>query len=208
MRKVLSTFALISLISASAASADVLVSNLAGTTTSNFGSSEFFGQSFTSGSDEHGYTLDTICLLGNNGASHVGNGTLYLYSQAFTGTASNLGTGTGYLATSTYTATGDAGWDFTGIILDPNATYYFYVQPAASFDVGRTSSNNYSGGTYYYAYASSATFSDPTSGTIDLNFSVNGTVVPEPSTMAGFAGLAALGFVALKRRKLQTRAVL
>ena len=198
---IFATCALFSFLSGSAANADTLISNAAGTDTSNFKNSDYFGQSFTTGANEAGYELDSIFLTGSGGAFHVGSGTLYLYSQAFTSTASNLGLGTGFLGSSTYTPTGDAGWNFTGITLDPNAMYYFYVHPDSTFDVARTTGNQYSGGNYYYAYASSATFSDPTSGSVDLAFSVNGGAIPEPATAAGIAGVAAIALAAMKRRK-------
>jgi hypothetical protein len=190
------------LLVANAARADTLASSSAGTNYSTIDVDRYVGQSFTTGSNSLGYLLESICLTGYNGASgasNAGNGTLYLFSSAYTGLASNLASGSNLVATVTFNST-DSVWDFSSVTLAADTTYYFYIDNASSFDMYFSSSNSYSGGVYYNCNSSDSSFSIP-STSLDLNFVVTGTAVPEPAAVAGFAGLAALGFAAMKRRK-------
>jgi len=202
----------ICLLAANVARADTLVSN----TTYGY-DSEFWwdsiGQSFTTGSSSSGYSVSSIALL--FGVDHLYNGAkMYLYSSAYTDTVGNLGTGTDFIASA---ATSDGTtWSFSNVTLNPNATYYFYVTCLQSDCAAANGSGylywdyyldynsyNYTGGQSYFASGDNgtgATFSVWNSA-CDFLFTVTGTVVPEPAAVAGFAGLAALGFAAMKRRR-------
>jgi hypothetical protein len=190
---------LASLMACGAANADDL---LTGNTSIEFGTNvvdgRYIGQSFTTSSNVDGYTLGTIYLLDYLGTSRVGNGTLYLYSSLFTDNVSNLASGSGLLATVTYDSTNSC-WVFSGVTLSANTTYYFYLDSTSEFQVGASTSNPYSGGQFYNCTSGGTSFTSISSA--DVAFGVTGTAVPEPAAVAGLAGLAALGFVAIKRRK-------
>jgi hypothetical protein len=198
------------LLAANVARADTIASNL------TYGGNNTFywdsiGQSFTTGSDWSTYYVSSIALYFTiddlyNGAK------MYLYSSAYTGTVGDLGTGTNFMASAT-TSDGCT-WSFDDVELDSSTTYYFYVtclqsdcEAANGTGYGYWdywldyNTGNYTGGQSFFASGdngTAATFSTWNSAR-DFLFSVNG--VPEPSTYAGLAGLAALGFAAMKRRK-------
>jgi len=189
------------LMACSAANADTIAAYTDGTNASNgsVSSGDFtycYGQSFTTYADGTDDYLTGIYLLA--GTDHHGSGTLYLFTSAYTGTAGSIASATtNLLGTATWNSSSNV-WDFSSssIVLTAGTKYYFYYVPteASSFWYG----SSYSGGEYYLSMSSSSTFN---SMALDMNFVVTGTAVPEPATVAGFAGLAALGFAAMKRRK-------
>jgi hypothetical protein len=183
-----------------AANADTLISNLGATSFGNIGISSYYGQSFTTGSSSLGYLLSDITTYSSGTSLAQGGGTIYLYSSAYTGIASNLGTGTDFICSAYCSSTSASTWSFSDITLLADHTYYFYVDPEEAAKPGYA--NGYSGGMYYMALSSSNSFTNYVAAT-DYAFTVSGTevAVPEPATVAGLAGLAALGFAAMKRRK-------
>ena len=116
---------------------------------------------------------------------------------------------TAYVGSSTNSQSWEAGdslqtktWSFAALELDKSTTYYaaFSADPITGSVVNREieiyGSNPYSGGALIY--------NSNLTPSLDANFSAtfNPSAVPEPSTDAAFAGLATLGLVALRRRRL------
>jgi hypothetical protein len=67
----------------------------------------------------------------------------------------------------------------------------------------RSDSNSYAGGTGFRPYGNPRQFNDNyvNESGWDRTFHVGLTAVPEPSSAAALVGLAAFGFVALRRRR-------
>jgi hypothetical protein len=192
---------LASLMACGAANADTIATYADGTQASNGSMSSdtytfFRGQSFTTYDDGTDDYLTGIYLLA--GTDHHGTGTLYLFTSAYSGTAESLSSATtNLLGTATWNSSSSV-WDFSSssIVLTAGTKYYFYYVPTG--DASYWYGSDYSGGEYYLSMSSSSSFS---ATGLDMNFVVTGTAVPEPAAVAGFAGLAALGFATLKRRR-------
>lgn len=112
--------------------ADTIASYSDGTESSEVGTTRYVGQSFTTGNNPFGYSLASISLLGSSGSGYEGNGTLYLYSSAFTGDVSNLASGGDLVTTVTYNSS-DQAWDFSGVTLSADTTYHFYIAGDSSY---------------------------------------------------------------------------
>jgi len=155
----------------------------------------FTGQSFLTPNDATADLMTGFTWL-NNSNGPMGAGSLYLFDQEYLGTPSAITSGPGLLATSsTYSA---GSYDFGGgVVLNPNTYYWVYTSTAQQ--VGLTISNAYADGSYYSASGSGVNFVMNVGGT-DAAFAVTASAIPEPSTYAMLAGLAALGLAAWRRR--------
>lgn len=179
------------------------------------------GQTFTTGSDVGGYTLNGFWLQHALYQTFQGNGTFWNVNTAGAQLTFRLldPVGDTILASSSYTITGTEPNNFGGnvginnvgtgtwmyftfgspITLSANTSYGLDVQAAASpnfyFETAGDNTDVYAGGS---AYTTTRTGSTPTINTGDHVFDVSLTPVPEPSTLAliGLGGLAVL----LRRR--------
>jgi hypothetical protein len=190
---------LASVLTCGAANADTLISNLGATTSGSYVSSWYYGQSFTTGSNSLGYLLSGITTYSTGSLLAQGGGTIYVFSSQYTGLASDLATTETDLVCSAYCSSlTDSSWSFSNISLLADHIYYFYVDPDGATYPGLA--NGYEGGMFFVATSSSESITNRVT-TTDYAFVISGTTnVPEPAAVASLAGLAALGFAALKRR--------
>ena len=136
----------------------------------------------------------------NRDGNPVGAGDLYLLSERYTSTPPDLNYGTsGFIATSS--GNGSV-WNFAADVkLNPNTKYWFYSKNnLPSLHYSNDGPDQYTGGEMQTAGAAAhQTFGDDDRTNSDLEFSLSGTVVPEPSTLLlGMLGLA--GFALVRRR--------
>lgn len=149
------------------------------------------------------FNVEDFCVIGissdYSGLGEVGNIGQTGSSLVFGGTATGSNA---YIASN-------LGFDF-GSILDNMATLEFDSGASRSMVLNDTAT--VSAGAYSVAYTdasgqnldlelySGAVFTNVLGTAYDVNATYN--AVPEPSTYAAFAGLAALGVVAIRRRRL------
>lgn len=139
-------------------------------------SGNFFVRLYSNNSGVPGSSLETL-----SGTANPSSATTY----SFTSTGTTLSAGTRYwLVAGVTSGAGDYKWDWT------NSTAQNSVE-GQSWGIGdddvHTSTN--SGSSWVFDGAA-------------MQFSVNATAVPEPGTYAALFGLAALGVVAWRRRKV------
>ncbi len=135
----------------------------------------------------------------------IAGGEMFLLTQLYQGVADDLSTSTpGFLAVTDSIQADGIGteWVFDpGLILRPNTSYYFYARNVPSIGKALTQNNPYPGGAYYQALNGTGTTFGP-SGQNDWHFELEGTPVPEPSTLCLCLLLGIGGaFNARKRRK-------
>ena len=185
------------------------------------------GRSFTTDSASN-YDNLSFSFLNGTGASALTQGrTLYLLSQAYSGTSEALSSLTsGFIASASSTDTGTS-WTFnSGISVTASTEYWVYTQRGTNtgnqyFSVGLEeygANVNPRGG---YSYFVTATAASTTPNTVSSFYEDSDvifkyrltstppvvTAVPEPSEWAMMlAGLGVLG-VAVQRRKAQMAAV-
>ena len=164
------------------------------------------GQSFTTGNDSqyNAISIGVYADYGNSATNPEAMGSLFLLNQEYLGSAQDLSSSSlGYVAQNQSISSG--AWVFdNSVSLNGNTQYWFYTQgytsitPAIGFASG---GGPYAGG-ITYSGGNGTTNSYLRADVIDLGFSVNGSSVPEPSTLAVF-GIGALGLVAggIRRRK-------
>lgn len=181
------------------AHAQLTLSYLDGTTTP----ASVSGQSFTPGDAGTFPTASAYLTSMQFEAGGNTSGAVYLdlYSSLSSGVYG------GYLGSSTNSQVWTTGslltWNFDSIALDKDTTYYaiFSSDAADGAPITRpvktSSANPYTGGTMIYSNTSILSY--------DANFTATfaTTAVPEPSTYAALAGLVALGFVMVRRRRIR-----
>jgi len=140
------------------------------------------------------------------GSQPVANGTLFLLSQAYTGTPAGLSSATaGFIAQATGTGVGGAFTFDPGVTLQDSTQYFFYANTGQGSVLSNFTGNPYAGGNAYFASPGFISFAPA-----DFQFRLTGqvapaqTVIPEPGTLALLAsGILSVGGLALRRR--QTR---
>jgi hypothetical protein len=177
----------------SLAQAQTLVSN--NTPFFAYSTPGFAGQSFTTPNDSTVHVMTSFTWLDASSVP-MGAGQLYVFSQEYLGlpTAPALTSGSGFLGVSS-TYSGGSYSFVSGISLAPNTEYWGYS--ATSQQVGRTSAD-YTGGHFYSTASIGTNFAQEAFN--DAAFIVTATAVPEPSTYAALAGVAALGLAVWRRR--------
>lgn len=161
----------------------------------SFTTVDFVGQSFTTPNDGTADLMTNFTWLDDSGLP-MGAGQVYVFSQEYTGVPSGLASGAGLLGVSNTFAGGSYAFS-TSINLNPNTEYWVYTSTAQQ--VGVTFSNAYGAGDFFDSPGSGSAYTKDTSFE-DAAFAVTATAVPEPSTYAAFAGVAALGLALWRRR--------
>src|SRR5690242_7835426 len=125
--------------------------------------------------------------------SPVATGTLFLLSQQYLGTPGTLNPATpGYIAQSQSIASN--AYVFGGaVILQPNTTYYFYTNQLVP---GNSGDGDVIPGGAYADIGTGGTYS--ALGGLDARFRLQGSVVPEPSSIA--LGLLTFACLLIARR--------
>ena len=158
------------------------------------------GQSVTTPAG-NSWTNISFNLVESSSNNPYAEGELFLLSASYAGPAAGLSSSTsGFLASTTDIANGE--WVFApDVTLNPSTQYYFYTgtQFDGSHNIWFSLSDPYSGGEASQASYSSYYGSLPS---VDLVFTLSGTVVPvpEPTTLA-LAGLGAASLLAFRRKK-------
>lgn len=135
----------------------------------------------------------------NTVGSLVASGNLFLLNQEYLGTPESLSNSTtGFIAESQNT-TGGQFFFAASVVMQPNTQYFLYTDQAQP-NLSSTPNNSSVGGEGYTALFGNSSFNTGTF-VFDHSFRLEGTVVPEPSTLAlGVFGMAGLGW----RRKRQS----
>jgi hypothetical protein len=152
----------------------------------------YAGQSVTTPS---GGPWDDIEFAFLDGTTPVALGNLFLLSNEYLGTPAALSSSTpGYIAESQ----GILGGKYVfapSVTLGPSTTYYFYAD--AQFQPGDFTGDGdvYGGGIFYANGFTGGGVNDPFEARVyeDADFLLEGNVVPEPSTLAIWSLLGALG---------------
>ncbi len=155
----------------------------------------FTGQSFLTPDDGTPDLMTGFTWLDMSNAP-MGSGSLYLLNQEYLGAPSGITSASGLLATSSAYSSGSYSFG-SGVVLAPNT--YYWVYNSTSQQIGNTIGNAYANGFYYSSSASGTNYTMNIGGT-DATFAVTASAIPEPSTYAALAGLAALGLAAWRRR--------
>lgn len=174
---------------------------IAQSTARSFTSNGAVGQSLTTGADG---PFDNLVFNFFNNRNATAPGTLFLLTQAYSGTGNNLSSNTaGYVAQAT--GASNAYTFSSGITLQSNTQYFFYNNVNAGYDFSVT--NSYSGGN---SYAGTTVTPFVSSGGPDAAFRLTGTgpaaAAPEPGSfsllcMGLVGGAGTLG--AFRRRRRQ-----
>ncbi len=169
----------------------------------------YMGQSFTTGSDPHGYLLTGFSLVfaDPNAPNPTFSGAIGTVSgNTFTAIDTESYTTSGTITKGdwvTFTPSGT-------IILVPNTTYaYDLHNTTGTWDGGETESGNpYTGGQILLVdNGSNSMITFGSTGTYDAQFDVHLTaIMPEPSTIAALLGLAGMGLVGLVIRRRRRKA--
>ena len=168
--------------------ATLISENIGGT--KNSVSGIYWGQSVITST---GGDWTDISLNFYSGSTAIAWDDLYLLSNEYLGTPSGLSSASNVLGVAS--ASGGL-WSFdSSVILSSNTQYWFYTESALTGSL--TGNNDVSGTSYYWTGSSSSNFALATN---DINYTLTGTAVPEPSIFALMGiGLAGIGFV--RRRK-------
>ncbi len=183
---------------AGSVSAQTLVQN---NNASSYSSVLFTGQSFLTPDDGTSDLMTGFTWLDMSNAP-MGAGSLYLLDQEYLGAPSGITSAAGLLATSSAYSAGSYSFG-SGVVLAPDT--YYWVYTSTSQQIGNTFGNAYGDGFYYSSSASGTNYTMNVGG-IDATFAVTASAIPEPSTYAALAGLAALGLAAWRRKRSQLRA--
>ncbi|MCF7688951.1 MAG: PEP-CTERM sorting domain-containing protein [Cephaloticoccus sp.] len=187
----------------------ILVSNLGEASNSgpisSISPSEWFANSFTTGSEQ--VTLSSVTLALHSGTTATGF-SLQLYSDNAGNPGSSLETLAG---TSSPTGGGNFTYTSSGTSLLNGTTYWLVtsstvgnVRPYGTASHSETGEPGWLiGDTFYYTNNSGATWTAGAIGAFfdPLRFSVATAAVPEPSTYAVIAGALVFGCVVLRRRR-------
>lgn len=134
------------------------------------------GQSFTpnvsgSGSGTPGATAELQSFTFGPNSS----GNLYIYSNPYSGTPSGLSSGSGLVGVSSAAVNGTYNFGNGGLLLS-SVSSPFYAYTNSSFSSSYTTTDLYSGGSFYYTTSASSPFSNVSS--YDWNFSATFTDTP------------------------------
>jgi hypothetical protein len=190
------------LVPARESSADFVASVTSGTGQILF--QVFAGQSFTStaASPETNITFNFFSDSGP-ATTPAAFATGFLLNKEYLGLPAGLSSATsGYLGQAT--ASGGKYSFGSAVTLLPNTQYFFYENsliPGGSITAGAT----YSGGNFYFTTSPNVGFADGLGASNNLNFQVQGTPVPEPSSFI-LVGMVGVGFTTLHLGKALRRA--
>lgn len=161
-------------------------------------------QSFTTGASA--FLLDNITVKIYDGTNSGSGFSVDLYSDLDGQPGSLIET----LSGSNQPSSGDYAYTSAGsTTLAADSTYWWVAslseggsRSTSLWETNSTAETGLSGWTIGDGHAYSGSSTGGWSSTSSpLQFSVNGSAVPEPSTYAAFAGLAALGLAAFRRRR-------
>ncbi|MFC5051157.1 PEP-CTERM sorting domain-containing protein [Rubritalea spongiae] len=162
------------------------------------GQTNDYGQSFifSNGTSWNSLTVSLFSTAGNPSATPFAAGTLFLLDSEYLGAQAALSPATaGFIAETSNVINGE--WVFNPTkSIDANTQYWIYTQGEAITPIAFNDSNNYADGIAYqdtgggYGAASYA----------DLAFSIQGSAVPEPSSVFLFGIGSLLGFTVRRRR--------
>jgi len=200
MRKLMGGIAVASLLIASApeASADIVASFTSGTDLST--EAGFVGQSFTTTNlvPETNITFNFYSNVPPSTPEAVGTG--FLLSQEYLGTPTALSSSTpGFLAQAAASG-GEYSFGSAATLL-PSTQYFLYENVLIPSGTTSGGSFSYSGGQSYYTPSSSSDFGG---GGASANFLVQGSAVPEPSSVVLGVIAACLGLLYLLKRRSRT----
>jgi len=178
-------------------SAGVITENLSGSYSST--DNDFWvGQSVTTPAD--GPWSDLSFNLISTSNSPYALGTLFLLTQAYSGTPAGLSSSTSGFVASTSSIVSGA-WVFdSAVTVESSTTYYLYENAAFSDTEVLFGADPYAGGIAYESDSGASFYRIPE---VDVQFQFQGTQAPStPEPATAFSALFALGGIALlKRRK-------
>jgi hypothetical protein len=136
---------------------------------------------------------------------------MIILDREFDGLVADLGSSSpGYLAAST---SGTDIWDFGGVVLHPDTSYWFHLKPESASallftvaystaEFGGPAADPYEGG-IFYGEDETHTYQAMPVG--DLGFTISGTAIPEPCSAGAIAGAAALTLAVRRRQRASCR---